>query len=130
RLRISLEIDVGLHRGGLTDPAQLDDLMAILLANPAHLEFAGFMGYDGHVGKLPSFIESAATSLEKANAEYRRYIDHLASRWPTVAARTDLVFNGGGSPTVMLHGKDSPVTELSAGSCLVKPGDFDLPSLK
>ncbi|CBL45527.1 Alanine racemase-like [gamma proteobacterium HdN1] len=128
-MRISIEIDVGLHRGGMTDPSQLDELLTTILANPSHLQFAGFMGYDGHVGKLPSILESTEKSLANSIAEYRRYVDYLKAKWPTIAARTDLTFNGAGSPTVMLHGTDTPLTELSAGSCLVKPTDFDTPAL-
>ncbi len=46
RLRINIELDVGLHRGGVADHATLDRMLTIIGANPQHLEFAGFMGYD------------------------------------------------------------------------------------
>ena len=39
RLRINFELDVGLHRGGF-----LESMLAIIKADPEHLEFAGFMG--------------------------------------------------------------------------------------
>lgn len=128
KMRINIEIDVGLHRGGLTDPKQLNAIMDIIHANE-ELSFSGFMGYDGHVGKLPSFIESTEQSLEKSIADYQGFIDYLFEQWPQYATQTDLTFNGSGSPTVMLHDRQTPLTELSAGSCLVKPTDFDVPSL-
>jgi D-serine deaminase-like pyridoxal phosphate-dependent protein len=127
KMRINIEIDVGLHRGGLTDPSQMDGFMATIKENPAHLEYAGFMGYDGQVGRIPTIIESAETTHKRANAEYQRYIDYLFSHYPEQKHRTDLTFNGAGSLSVMLHGKDTPLNELSSGSCLVQPSDFDSP---
>ena len=46
RLNINIELDVGLHRGGLGDPNQLDAMIGLIQAHPAHLRFSGFMGYD------------------------------------------------------------------------------------
>lgn len=52
KMRISIEIDVGLHRGGLQSPADLPLLLDRIPEDSDHLEFAGFMGYDPHVVKL------------------------------------------------------------------------------
>ena len=128
KLLINIEIDVGLHRGGLTQPDQLDALLQLIANHPEHLAFAGFMGYDAHVGKLPAFVESWQTSLDKAQQVYRSFIQRLKEKFPTLW-RDDLTLNGAGSPTALLHGEDSPLNEISAGSCLLKPVDFDLPSL-
>ncbi|HET8732088.1 MAG TPA: alanine racemase [Moraxellaceae bacterium] len=125
RLRVNLEIDVGLHRGGLPDAADLSPLVALIVANPAHLEFSGFMGYDAHVGKIPTVIESRATSFNKACTAYRRFQDALFQLQPDWRSKA-LTFNGAGSPTLRLHDAASPLNEVSAGSCLVKPSDFDL----
>lgn len=125
RLRINIEIDVGLHRGGLAAPTDLKPLLDLITAHPAQLEFAGFMGYDAHVGKIPSVLESRDESFRKACARYRDMQQALYEFMPA-ARELPLVFNGAGSPTLRLHGKDSPLNELAAGSCLVKPTDFDL----
>lgn len=127
RMRVNIEIDVGLHRGGMQTPEQMDSLLSTIQANPAHLEFAGFMGYDGQVGRLPPALQSAKDSHKASNELYFGFINHLKARWPEQAARTDLTFNGGGSLSVQLHGKDSPTNELAAGSCLLMPSDFDAP---
>lgn len=127
-LRINLELDVGLHRGGLTSAEQLDEYLALIKDNPEHLVFAGFMGYDAHVGKLPAVIESAEQSLAKSNAIYQSFIDRLMQQWPDTDLAS-LTLNGAGSPTVMLHGDDTPLNELAAGSCLVKGIDFDIDAL-
>lgn len=124
-LRVSIEIDVGLHRGGLATPEQLDPLLQAISDNPRHLSLAGFMGYDAHVGKIPSVLESRATSLRKANDIYQAFTGRARTRQPALDLGT-LVLNGAGSPTFRLHGKDSPLNELSVGSALLKPGDFDL----
>lgn len=128
KLKINIEIDVGLHRGGLQQPEQLDACLTLIQQHSQHLQFSGFMGYDAHVGKLPSFIESAEESLAKANAIYQGFIDHLNTNFADLAD-AELTFNGAGSPTLGLHDDSTPLSEISAGSCLVKALDFDLPAL-
>ena len=128
RLNINLEIDVGLHRGGLTDPNQLDAMIALIQAHPDRLRFSGFMGYDAHVGKLPAFIQSAEEGHRETEAIYQRFIERLYQLAPAYRNET-LCFNGGGSPTVGLYDDCTVVNELAAGSCLVKASDFDLPLL-
>jgi D-serine deaminase-like pyridoxal phosphate-dependent protein len=125
KMRVSLEIDVGLHRGGLATPEDLKPLLDLIAAHPERLEFAGFMGYDAHVGKIPSLLETRAQSFAKACDRYRGFQQALFALQPAWRDRA-LVFNGAGSPTLRLHGKESPLNEVAAGSCLVKPTDFDL----
>ena len=122
RLRVSLEIDVGLHRGGARTPGELRPMLELIAAAPGQLELSGLMGYDAHVGKIPGIVESRAKSFEKACAVYR-------SMQAALGNAQKLTFNGAGSPTLRLHGEDSPLNELAAGSCLVKPTDFDLDTL-
>lgn len=126
RLRINIEIDVGLHRGGVQEPAGLKPLLDQIAADPTRLQFAGLMGYDAHVGKIPAFIETRDRSFALACARYREFQQVLHASYPQwVNAST--VFNGAGSPTLRLHGDPrSPLNEVSSGSCLVKPTDFDL----
>jgi D-serine deaminase-like pyridoxal phosphate-dependent protein len=51
KLRINIEIDVGLHRGGIPQPEGLAPLLETISTDQNHLDFAGFMGYDPHVVK-------------------------------------------------------------------------------
>lgn len=125
RLRVSLEIDVGLHRGGLPDPEALVPLLRRIQQDPDHLQFAGFMGYDAHVGRIPGVIESRATSHATAVARYSAFIGRLQVEAPEFLNRSP-VFNGAGSPTIALHRDHSVCNDLAAGSCLLKPSDFDL----
>lgn len=125
RLRVSLEIDVGLHRGGLDSVAALAPLLELVKTHPQHLELAGLMGYDAHVGKIPSVLESREKSFAQACDAYRTMQQGLYALQPELRER-ELVFNGAGSPTLRLHDERSPLNEVAAGSCLVKPRDFDL----
>ncbi len=86
------------------------------------------MGYDAQVGKLPAWIESSSTSLHKAQKTYAAFQERLYTLAPHYR-HLPLVMNGAGSPTFRLHGPDSPLNEVAAGSAFVKASDFDLASL-
>jgi D-serine deaminase-like pyridoxal phosphate-dependent protein len=124
RMRVNIEIDVGLHRGGLTAPEALTTMLDTIDAGREHLRFAGFMGYDAHVGKIPPMIESREKSFASSCAAYRAMQTALYARHPEFKDQP-LTFNGAGSNTLRLHNEDSPLNELAAGSCLVKPTDYD-----
>lgn len=128
KLQINIEIDVGLHRGGLKHPDELDSLLKIIDDNPQHLKFSGFMGYDPHVVKIPSIVKSTEEAFAESQNLYQGFITHLY-KVDSKYKQQSLCFNGAGSPTLALHAKQTVVNEVSAGSCLVKPVDFDIPSL-
>ena len=128
RLRINIEIDIGLRRGGLDTIEHLDALLDIINSNPDHLQFSGFMGYDAHVGKQPALVESAETSYQRSQDRYQAFIDRLYAHSPQYRDQT-LTFNGAGSATVAFHDDNTVLNDLAAGSCLVKPSDFDVPGL-
>tara|TARA_R110001592_G_scaffold7126_1_gene40163 strand:- start:29905 stop:31179 length:1275 start_codon:yes stop_codon:yes gene_type:complete len=127
-LHINLEIDVGLHRGGFSSEQALSEALAIIRSDP-FLKFDGFMGYEPHVVKLPG---NSASHLTDSLSIYHRYIEIAEEILGTDFPDTP-IFNTAGSPSYQLHtkltAKQSLCNELSAGSCLVKPTDFDLPSL-
>lgn len=127
-LQLNIELDVGLHRGGLRTYQQLDDILALVKRHPDHLKFTGFMGYDPHVVKLPSIVKSAEQAYLESQQVYQGFIQHLFEAYPEYAQQT-LTLNGAGSPTLAMHQIQTVCNELSAGSCLVKPSDFDIPSL-
>lgn len=125
-MQVCIELDVGLHRGGVQSDEQLLAMLDEITASPK-LNFCGFMGYEPHVVKVP--VGSAESYRDKAVAIYQHYIDvarqHLGAHWPE-----DAILNAGGSPTYEMYNQGSyPFNELAAGSCLVKPTDFDLPTL-
>lgn len=128
KMRINIEIDVGLHRGGLENPKQLKAMLETILADPEHLEFSGLMGYDPHVVKLPSILKSPEQAYQESQAIYQGFIDLIRKQFPQITVAS-LCLNGAGSPTVALHSKGSVINDISAGSCLVKPVDFDINTL-
>ena len=124
RMRVNLELDVGLHRGGFEDTETL--LMAVdrIADDPTHLELAGFMGYEAFISKLPNI-----------EGRLRQVIDHYKGL--VAAARTaqpalfesELTYNIGGSQTYALYQDEPFFNDISAGSGLVMPTDFDMPTL-
>ncbi len=135
KLRINIEIDVGMRRGGLQKPAQLRDLLRVIRAHPQHLQFSGLMGYDAHVVKAPRLLSSVSAAFNKSQNCYRHFIDVIDTEVGLESLEQPLTFNGAGSPTYALHGRESntgvatALNDLSLGSCLLQPSDFDLPSL-
>lgn len=127
-LRVNVEIDVGLHRGGLGDPAELARLLTAI-GEDSRIGFAGLMGYDAHVAKLPPLAGEQARELERVQHRYREFLDVVKARLGE-AALPGLTLNAAGSPTYKLwSGIDGVANELSVGSGLVKPLDFDIPTL-
>ncbi len=128
KLRINIEIDVGLHRGGVPEPEQLGPLLETINSDPDHLDFAGFMGYDPHVvksGKVFIPVDKAHSQVIKKK---KKFIAFLKNRHPGMVSEA-LTFNGAGSPTYSLYGKKTILNDLSVGSALVKPHNFDINSL-
>lgn len=125
-LSVCIELDVGLHRGGVHKDEQLIEMLD-LITHSGRLKFCGFMGYEPHIVKVPG---DPIEYRDKAMGVYSHYVDlakaHLGDDWPE-----DVLLNAGGSPTYQMYNEgEFPFNELSAGSCLVKPSDFDLPSLE
>ncbi len=126
-LRVNLELDVGLHRGGFEAGEELKRALSMIESNPKHLEFSGFMGYDAHLMGIPSFL--AKRELPKVKARYAACIQQLETEFP-VLVKDDLCLNGAGSPTFRHYEGSTMVNEVSAGSCLMKPTHYDLPILE
>ncbi|MBV8124589.1 MAG: alanine racemase [Burkholderiaceae bacterium] len=126
RLRVNLELDVGLHRGGYGGPEALRPALDTVRAHPQHLELAGFMGYDAHLMGLPSLL--AVAELPRVKARYQACRDFLAGQFPELMHER-LCFNGAGSPTFRHYEGDALLNDISAGSCLMCPTHYDLPIL-
>lgn len=121
RLRANLEIDVGMHRGGLAGADAVAALLDVADALGNSVEISGLMGYEPHVVKMPD----RGAAFARAVAAFTAARDLLAARRPGAA----LTLNMAGSPTYTLHGADSPANEVSIGSSFVQPAGFDDPGL-
>lgn len=124
KMRIALELDIGLHRGGFSDTDVLNSSLDIIAADPAHLEFSGFMGYEAHIAKLPNM----SSVWRKAVASYQNLYGAAKIHLPELFKRP-LTLNIAGSQTYQLYQDDNFFNDLCAGSGLVMPSDFDMPTL-
>ncbi|WP_148335376.1 MULTISPECIES: alanine racemase [Acinetobacter] len=128
RLHVNIEIDVGLHRGGVQTQQQFIALMKLIQHNAAYLKLSGLMGYDAHVAKLPKILKSPEKRYQQSQQMYQQYKTMIQQQFPDLW-HEGLCFNGGGSPTFMQHCQQSVCNDLAFGSMLLKPGDFDLANL-
>lgn len=135
-LDIAIEVDVGLHRGGTPDLETLRRLLSTIADHPQHLRFAGLMGYEGHVPYAPPLFRSAAGAQDKAftdsQAALSAAVELVRTGFPALAGG-ELLVDAGGSKTYPRFRKGgtwtSSANELSIGSAVVKPADFDVPIL-
>lgn len=130
KLRLNLEINVGLHRGGFKNPIDLRSALDLIKNNSQHLELSGLMGYDPHVVKIPGILRSQKKSLQSEKTYYNSCKQMIQDQFPELW-NDQLTFNGAGSPTIHLHqDSSSPLNDIAAGSCFVKPSSFDIPTLE
>lgn len=126
-LNINIELDVGLHRGGVKDDSELVAMLDVI-ENNKWLQLSGFMGYEPHIGKVPG---DPIAHRDEAMAIYSHFIE-LAQQHLNRNLQ-DLTLNAAGSPTYQYYNDQPvdhwPMNEISAGSCMLKPSDFDLPTL-
>lgn len=120
-LRVALELDVGLHRGGV-EPQKLAALVADV-AKLDGLRLEGIMGYEPHLAKLPPPLQKRATRMVEAALQ-------VASEVMRQVVPTTPLVNTGGSLTFANYNADLGVTEVSLGSVLLQPQDFVLPVTK
>jgi D-serine deaminase-like pyridoxal phosphate-dependent protein len=127
RISVSIELDIGMHRGGIASRRDLAVMLDTIRAHQDVLRLSGFMGYDAHVPKapLPGSVHRAAA---RAQQRYGEFLEFALTEFADLEEREWCV-NGAGSPTIAMHGDESPLNDYSIGSALVKPASFDLPTL-
>jgi D-serine deaminase-like pyridoxal phosphate-dependent protein len=129
RLRINIELDVGLHRGGVNNNRTLGEILGLIAANQGNLQFAGFMGYDPQAGMaVPSILGSHEELFRQGMVAYQGFADFTHSQFPE-QWREDLTLNAGGSPTYRLHQAESLSNDISVGTAMLKPTHYDLDTL-
>jgi D-serine deaminase-like pyridoxal phosphate-dependent protein len=128
RLRVNLEIDVGLHRGGFRSAREVAEAIAAIRADPG-LEFAGLMGYEAHAARMPEALGGLRGALARAMAFYAECVDAARETLGDAFDPRALTLNAGGSNTYAYYDESAPCNELAIGSGLVKPADFDTPGL-
>ncbi len=127
-MNINLEIDVGFHRGGFSPNSELQDVLQSLKADP-NLIFTGFMGYEPHVPKIPDIMGWRDRVLANAWDIYQNCLD-MADVVFDANVMDNITRNAAGSPTYKYYQDTAIANEISAGSVLVKPTDFDTDLLR
>jgi D-serine deaminase-like pyridoxal phosphate-dependent protein len=112
-----VEIDVGLHRGGVRSAVQAVRL-ARHVATLSGLRLRGVMGYEGHVVTEPDPLvrrRRAALAMD----ELVGFVDALRDDGHTVE-----IVSAGGTNTYDMTGADPRITELQAGTYVVMDGAY------
>ena len=130
RMRINLEIDVGLHRGGFRPDDSFVQALQTIEASP-WLTLSGLMGYEAHISKIPGFLGGHEKAFAEAQSAYARCVE-LIRETLGAHALEGLCLNTGGSSTYPLYDDENlgVVNELATASALVKPTDFDVFTLE
>lgn len=130
KMRISLEIDVGLHRGGYKPGDEFAEALRIIASSP-WLSLAGLMGYEAHISKIPAALGGHEKAFNEAQATYASFVDQVREHLGKSAVE-GLCLNTGGSSTYPLYDDENlgVVNELATASALVKPTDFDVFTLE
>ncbi|EMY69786.1 alanine racemase [Leptospira vanthielii] len=133
KLHVVLEIDVGLHRGGFAKPKDAINALTLIYSSQKHLEFDGFMGYEPHVASVPILLGDKNKAIEKAILSslslYEKFVISGKQSFPSLFVK-ELLLNGGGSKTYRFYQKNNKiVNDVSVGSALVMPTDFDVSTL-
>lgn len=109
RLKVLVDVDVGLHRTGIAPGAPALALAQKIAAEP-QLQFIGLQGYAGQLQHVPVFEERRTQSLAalKLLGDTRDVIVGAGIPCPIVS--------GGGTGTFNIDGEARVFTELQAGS--------------
>jgi D-serine deaminase-like pyridoxal phosphate-dependent protein len=129
RLRLNLEIDVGLHRGGFRAAREVAEAIRAIRGAPG-LEFSGLMGYEAHAARMPDALGGVRGALARAMAFYAECVGAAREVLGAAFDPDALTLNAGGSNTYAYYDASAPCNELAIGSGLVKPTDFDTPGLE
>jgi Alanine racemase, N-terminal domain len=129
KLKIDLEIDVGLHRGGFDNMKTFDEALDTIQQNSRYLQLTGLMGYDGHVPYVPFYINKERAirkAFENVQHAYTGFVTELAKYYPPDYIK-NLTFNGGGSHTYYYYPeykRITPVNDIAMGSGFLAPAQF------
>ncbi|HZP13863.1 MAG TPA: DSD1 family PLP-dependent enzyme [Nevskiaceae bacterium] len=127
-MRLNLELDVGLHRGGFASAHDVAEAIRAIGQEPV-LQFAGFMGYEAHAAKIPDALGGPRGAIAKAMSYYSECISAAHEAVGSSFSPDALTLNAGGSNTYEYYDASSVPNEIAMGSGLVKPTDFDTAGL-
>lgn len=128
-MRVNVELNAGLHRGGVAGQTALGGLLAPIAIHPQYLEFAGFTGYDPFVGMgVPGVLGSPEELFAKVMALYQGHVD-FARQYSVALWASQLTLNTTDGPNCCMYEKETLSNEVSVSTAMFKPNHYDLASL-
>ncbi len=124
KMQINVEVDAGMHRGGISTPDQLNELLDIINASDC-LSFAGLMTYDVHLAHIPKVFGLQRRAIERSYSVYRTLVGAARAR----VGNVPLSLNTAGSQSYRLHDGRDGANEITIGSALTKPAIYDVATL-
>ena len=109
RVPVSIELDIGMHRGGVGDKDALATMLDTIRAYNEELRLRGFMGYDAHVPKAP-WPRTVEHASQRAKKHYAELLEFAFEGWSDLE-EGDWCVNGSGSPTISMHHEKSPLND-------------------
>jgi 3-hydroxy-D-aspartate aldolase len=121
-LRITVDLNMGRHRTGVSGAAEGVALARRIAAAPA-LEFAGITAYAGHVQHVEDFAERRRQVIEANTAaiELRKGLEQAGLSVPLIS--------GAGTGSHAIDGDGGPYTELQVGSYIFTDVEYDAVAL-
>jgi D-serine deaminase-like pyridoxal phosphate-dependent protein len=111
RLRVIIEVDVGLHRAGVLPGPKVIEL-ALAITRAPGLDFAGIMGYEGHLLAIEDQQEKRRLIVE-AMTQLQQMREHLAD-----ADMPCEIVSAGGTGSYAITVECPGITELQAGGLI------------
>lgn len=127
-MKVNIELDVGMHRGGISDIDMLKQVLTRLRDDDS-LEFAGFMGYEKHIVYALGGKSAQTKAKDACWADYHRAVETARDVFGDTFAAEELTFNGGGSATYQLYKDTDTINDICLGSAFTKPSHFDFDTL-
>ena len=113
-LKVNFEVDIGLHRGGLSSQPELIQMLERVQSHSNQVTFTGFMGYEVHVPYYP-----------EPNVTFDKAMTKLLGFAESITSSEELTINSGGSSTYYRFQEQPFVNDVSVGSAVVKPAAFN-----
>ncbi len=123
-INISVEIDVGLRRGGARTETELLNMMTVIKQS-SYLQFTGFMGYEGHIPFAAMGNSTPDAEFQSVQQRYNSFVAAARQAYPDLFDGP-LVLNSGGSRTYHYYtdDADTPVNDVAMGSAFFYPSHF------
>ena len=114
QLKVNLEIDIGIRRGGFDSTIEVRKALQTIRDN-AHLEFAGFMGYEKHVYYVAFTDNSRQRVLDECLDFYRSCKNIAREVFGDTLPIDDLTWNAAGSVTYPMYRNNTGITNSTYG---------------